>query len=87
MPRIERGIGPGQVGALGGSRTPNRLIRSQVLYPLSYQRRLVRVGSLGARRAERNSAPEGSARRERGQPALYAVCDQGPQPPERWYSV
>ncbi len=28
-------------GAPGGSRTPNRLIRSQVLYPLSYRRALV----------------------------------------------
>jgi hypothetical protein len=26
-------------GALGGIRTPNLLIRSQVLYPLSYERR------------------------------------------------
>ena len=25
-------------GALGGTRTPNLLIRSQVLYPLSYER-------------------------------------------------
>jgi hypothetical protein len=27
-------------GALGGIRTPNLLIRSQMLYPLSYERRL-----------------------------------------------
>ncbi len=26
-------------GALGGIRTPNLLIRSQMLYPLSYERR------------------------------------------------
>jgi hypothetical protein len=26
------------VGALGGIRTPNLLIRSQMLYPLSYER-------------------------------------------------
>jgi hypothetical protein len=26
------------VSALGGSRTPNLLIRSQMLYPLSYER-------------------------------------------------
>ena len=36
-------IRPAQVldspGALGGSRTPNLLIRSQMLYPLSYERR------------------------------------------------
>ena len=29
----------GFVGALGGTRTPNLLIRSQMLYPLSYERR------------------------------------------------
>ncbi len=28
----------GHVGALGGIRTPNLLIRSQMLYPLSYER-------------------------------------------------
>jgi hypothetical protein len=27
------------MGALGGTRTPNLLIRSQMLYPLSYERR------------------------------------------------
>ena len=26
-------------GALGGTRTPNLLIRSQMLYPLSYERK------------------------------------------------
>ena len=28
-----------RLGALGGTRTPNLLIRSQMLYPLSYERR------------------------------------------------
>ena len=28
----------GYIGALGGTRTPNLLIRSQMLYPLSYER-------------------------------------------------
>ena len=28
-----------ETGALGGTRTPNLLIRSQMLYPLSYERR------------------------------------------------
>ncbi len=28
----------GNFGALGGTRTPNLLIRSQMLYPLSYER-------------------------------------------------
>jgi hypothetical protein len=28
----------GFTGALGGTRTPNLLIRSQMLYPLSYER-------------------------------------------------
>jgi hypothetical protein len=30
------------LGALGGTRTPNLLIRSQMLYPLSYERRMPR---------------------------------------------
>ena len=29
-----------ELGALGGTRTPNLLIRSQMLYPLSYERRV-----------------------------------------------
>jgi hypothetical protein len=29
---------PSGLGALGGTRTPNLLIRSQMLYPLSYER-------------------------------------------------
>jgi hypothetical protein len=29
-------------GALGGTRTPSLLIRSQMLYPLSYERRMPR---------------------------------------------
>jgi hypothetical protein len=32
--------GQGLVCALGGTRTPNLLIRNQMLYPLSYERRL-----------------------------------------------
>jgi hypothetical protein len=28
----------GYIGALGGTRTPSLLIRSQMLYPLSYER-------------------------------------------------
>ncbi len=32
---IASGLWP---GALGGTRTPNLLIRSQMLYPLSYER-------------------------------------------------
>ena len=28
------------MGALGGTRTPNLLIRSQMLYPLSYERQM-----------------------------------------------
>ena len=40
----------GAFGALGGIRTPNLLIRSQMLYPLSYERR--KQGILGAGRPE-----------------------------------
>ena len=35
VPRSEPGS---DLGALGGTRTPNLLIRSQMLYPLSYER-------------------------------------------------
>ena len=35
LPDPERGS---DLGALGGTRTPNLLIRSQMLYPLSYER-------------------------------------------------
>ena len=35
-----RALTCGFVSALGGTRTPNLLIRSQMLYPLSYERRL-----------------------------------------------
>ncbi len=50
------------LGALGGTRTPNLLIRSQMLYPLSYERtnqqytevRVLTVRACGARvRAQR----------------------------------
>jgi hypothetical protein len=34
------GEGAFDLGALGGTRTPNLLIRSQMLYPLSYERRV-----------------------------------------------
>ena len=34
---------PDQESALGGTRTPNLLIRSQMLYPLSYERWARRV--------------------------------------------
>jgi hypothetical protein len=43
-PNRSEGQAPGvfvlvRSGALGGTRTPNLLIRSQMLYPLSYERR------------------------------------------------
>ena len=38
-PRSLAGLTWASVGALGGIRTPNLLIRSQMLYPLSYERR------------------------------------------------
>jgi hypothetical protein len=37
-PFRDRPIVPLTCGALGGTRTPNLLIRSQMLYPLSYER-------------------------------------------------
>ncbi len=36
--RIEPPVSELGFGALGGTRTPNLLIRSQMLYPLSYKR-------------------------------------------------
>ena len=36
----------GNCGALGGTRTPNLLIRSQMLYPLSYERSTRSIPSL-----------------------------------------
>ncbi len=36
---VIRPVACDNVGALGGTRTPNLLIRSQVLYPLSYERK------------------------------------------------
>src|ERR1700722_16988594 len=50
-------------GALGGTRTPNLLIRSQMLYPLSYERRCaaqstaLRAGSALSRRELRDRQP------------------------------
>jgi hypothetical protein len=40
------------VSALGGIRTPNLLIRSQVLYPLSYERQRVRPSVVSYERAK-----------------------------------
>jgi hypothetical protein len=40
----KRPLPPGEaldLGALGGTRTPNLLIRSQMLYPLSYERTIL----------------------------------------------
>ncbi len=47
-PRSLAGLTWASVGALGGIRTPNLLIRSQMLYPLSYERRA--PGSLACAR-------------------------------------
>ncbi len=35
---MTRSLEPRHFSALGGTRTPNLLIRSQMLYPLSYKR-------------------------------------------------
>ena len=44
---------PGIVGAPEGIRTPNLLIRSQTLYPLSYRRMLLAIGLLTTRRSNK----------------------------------
>jgi hypothetical protein len=47
------------LGALGGTRTPSLLIRSQMLYPLSYERwRPLVYGTSGGRRARPTSPLE-----------------------------
>ncbi|MEN9343010.1 MAG: hypothetical protein RIR24_597 [Actinomycetota bacterium] len=43
--------------ALGGTRTPNLLIRSQMLYPLSYKRRVNLDSSLLENQASRGALP------------------------------
>ena len=56
----------GNAGALGGTRTPNLLIRSQMLYPLSYERGLkqyMAVGTLTVRAC--GACPAGTAVIER----------------------
>jgi hypothetical protein len=46
------------LGALGGTRTPSLLIRSQMLYPLSYERwRPASLRHTGGRRARPRSQP------------------------------
>ncbi len=44
--------------ALGGTRTPNLLIRSQMLYPLSYKRRVKFDSSLLENQASRGALPK-----------------------------
>jgi hypothetical protein len=50
-------------GALGGTRTPNLLIRSQMLYPLSYERRAEPSIVYGNRECG-GGAPDGSSCRD-----------------------
>ena len=47
-------------GALGGTRTPNLLIRSQMLYPLSYERRLQQYTGARTLSVRASSACSGS---------------------------
>ncbi len=57
---MTRSLEPRHFSALGGTRTPNLLIRSQMLYPLSYKREFETNESLrcveGSSLAERQSA-------------------------------
>ena len=51
----------GYVSALGGTRTPNLLIRSQMLYPLSYERTIQQytaVWTLTVRASDPRPAPQ-----------------------------
>ena len=56
---IASGLWP---GALGGTRTPNLLIRSQMLYPLSYERGPKQYTAAGAFTARGDSARPGLER-------------------------
>ena len=49
-----------QLGAPGETRTPNRLIRSQMLYPLSYERNSQETNAHENWRTGRDSNPEPS---------------------------
>ena len=73
--------------ALGGTRTPNLLIRSQVLYPLSYERRVQPEehtgprGCSGHRYVVRRPAGAATVAQGRGWPA------EGPAEPDREVTV
>jgi hypothetical protein len=56
----------GRGGALGGIRTPNLLIRSQMLYPLSYERRWLK------------SPPSGNPPAARGESSRLAAASGNP---------
>ena len=78
-----------QLSALGGSRTPNLLVRSQMLYPLSYERSIA-PGILpielppGSARTRPCSDPGAGARCVSGIRSAYALtaaeCDALPVP-------
>src|SRR5215472_6586537 len=67
-----------ELGALGGTRTPNLLIRSQMLYPLSYERWLEQYTVAGA-----FAAPAGRERTRARNPKLLGYRRLSPSPPEQ----
>ena len=60
-------------GALGGTRTPNLLIRSQMLYPLSYERLLGNVGAYQGGAGRPLASRRHAAGRGRLEPALHGL--------------
>ena len=69
-------------GALGGIRTPNLLIRSQMLYPLATSARLLCGEQSTGRRPPRHIVvPEGSSRGPAGPGAVQLTGWDGPAAP------
>ena len=65
----------GVCGALGGIRTPNLLIRSQMLYPLSYERRWQASQSRRTGPDARSESSRSTGRREnRDAPRWACSC-------------
>ena len=77
---MTRSLEPRHFSALGGTRTPNLLIRSQMLYPLSYKRRVEFDSSLLENQASRGALPKPQVSDKRGvvtSESLLSICYHG----------
>src|SRR5262249_39163844 len=77
LPDLERGS---ELGALGGTRTPNLLIRSQMLYPLSYERTTQQYTAVRAPTVRASGAGERTPRPD----LLTASAARCPGKPSSW---